>query len=117
MFKCFDRVNYRRPLSRAQRVIACLLLVMVVAFLVINPLWECHDHMDNLRHLGPNGVLMIFLLLACAGIGLLKSLCWFRLAGLRTLPVNLQLSVTHRLCARSILPSVSSADLLLPLRI
>jgi hypothetical protein len=100
-----------------QRVIACLLLVMVVAFLVVNPLWECHDHLDNLRHLGPNGVLLIILLFACAGITLFKSFCWFSLTGLRTLQLSPQLFRTHRLYARAMLPSVSPVDLLLPLRI
>ena len=62
-------------LSWKQRVIACLLLVLAV-FLVINPLWECHDHLDNLRHLGPHGVLLILLLVACAGVSLIKSFLW-----------------------------------------
>lgn len=104
-------------LSRGQRIVACLLLVMVVGFLVVNPLCECHDHMDNLRHLGPNGVLMMILLFACAGITLFKSLRWFRVGVLRGLPLSPQLSATHRLYARNILPSVFSPDLLLPLRI
>ena len=90
---------------------------MVVAFLVVNPLWECHDHLDNLRHLGPNGVLLIILLVACAGITLFKSLCWFRLTGLRTLLQCSQLFGTHRLYDRFMLPSVFPADLALPLRI
>lgn len=111
------QAHSRTRLSGAQRIVACLLLVMVVVFLVVNPLWECHDHLDNLRHLGPNGFLLIILLLACAGITLFKSLCWFRLAGLRTLPLNLQLFGTHWLCARGMLSSIFPADLLLPLRI
>lgn len=110
-------MHSRTRLSRAQRIVACLLLVMVVVFLVVNPLWECHDHLDNLRHLGPNGVLLIILLLACAGITLFKSLWWFRLTGLRTLPLNLQLFGTHRLCARGMLASILPVDLLLSLRI
>jgi len=111
------QAHFRTRFSRTQRVVACLLLVMVVAFLVVNPLWECHDHLDNLRHLGPNGVLLIILLLACAGITLFKSLCAFGLAGLRTSPLSLHLCGRHRLCTRGILPSIFSADLALPLRI
>ncbi len=104
-------------LSRGQRVVACLLLVMVVGFLVVNPLWECHDHMDTLRHLGPNGILVMFLLFACAGITLFKSLRWCRPNGSRLLPLNLKLFATHQRHTHGLLPSISSADLLLPLRI
>lgn len=72
------RSNAMAPATRLswkQRVIACLLLVLAL-FLVINPLWECHDHLDNLRHLGPHGVLLILLLVACAGVSLIKSFRW-----------------------------------------
>lgn len=109
--------HFRTRRGQGQRIVACLLLVMVVAFLVVNPPWECHDHMDNLRHLGPHGMLMIFLLFACAGITFFKSFCWFRLTGLRRLPLKPPLFGAHRLYARAILPSVSLANLLLPLRI
>ena len=61
-----------------RRIAACLLLLAVVALLVVNPLWECRDHLDNLRHLGPNGFLALFLLFACAGITLFRSLPWRR---------------------------------------
>lgn len=90
---------------------------MVVGFLVVNPLWECHDHMDNLRHLGPNGILGMFLLFACAGITLFKSLRWCCPSGSRLLLLNLKLFATHRLHTCGLFPSISSADLLLPLRI
>lgn len=103
--------------SRIQRVIACLLLVMVVAFLVVNPLWECHDHLDNLRHLGPNGVLLIILLLACAGITLFKSVWWFRLTGLRSLLPDPELIDPRRTYELVIIPPVFPTDLVLPLRI
>lgn len=111
------QAHSRTRLCRGQRIVACLLLAMVVAFLVVNPLWECHDHMDNFRHLGPNGVLMMILLFACAGITLFKSLRWFRVGVLRGLPLSPQLSATHRLHAHDILPSILSSDFLLPLRI
>jgi hypothetical protein len=104
-------------LSREQRIVAFLLLTMVVALLVVNPLLECHDHMDNLRHLGPNGILVMFLLFACAGICLLKSLLWFRPNGSRLLPLYLKVFSTRRLRTHGSLSSISSADLLLPLRI
>jgi len=107
----------RTRINRGQRTVACLLLVMVVAFLVINPLWECHDHMDNLRHLGPHGVLIMILLFACAGLTFFKSLHWFGLGALRSLPLSPQLSATRRPDAHNILPSIFSSDLLLPLRI
>jgi hypothetical protein len=56
----------------AQRIVA-FLLSMLVIFLIIDPLWECHDHLDNLRHLGAHGILLILLVVACSGISLLKS--------------------------------------------
>ncbi len=112
-----NQANSATRLSRTQRIVACLLLVMVVVFLVVNPLWECHDHMDNLRHLGPNGILMMFLLFACAGITLFKSLRWFRLGVLRSSPFSPQFSTAHRLYGRDILPSAFFSDLLLALRI
>lgn len=61
-----------RKRSLAQRVVAFLLSLLVV-FLVIDPIWECHDHLDNLRHLGAHGILLILLIVACSGISLLKS--------------------------------------------
>lgn len=69
-------------LSKGQRLIA-LCLLLIVAFLVVNPICECHDHMDNLRHLSSHGFLMILLLLACAGIALTKALKWLGLQVLR----------------------------------
>lgn len=62
----------------AQRFIAFLLLALV-SFLVVNPIWECHDHLDTLRHLGPHGVLIIVLMVALAGVSLLKSPRWLLL--------------------------------------
>lgn len=71
-------------ISWKQRILA-LLMLLLTFFLVINPLWECHDHLDDLRHLGPHGLLVILLLVACAGISLLKTFQWlgllFRTAG------------------------------------
>jgi|SRR5579875_1692326 len=68
----------RKPaalLSWKQRLIA-LLLFILSSFLVMDPIWECRDHLDNLRHLGPHGMLVILLLVACAGISLLKTFQW-----------------------------------------
>lgn len=61
--------------SLRQRIVACLLLLLVV-FLIVNPIFECHDHLDNLCHLGPHGFLVILLLAACAGLGLMVSRRW-----------------------------------------
>lgn len=109
--------HFRTRRSRDQRIIAGVLLVLVVVFLVLNPLWECHDHMDNLRHLGPHGMLMIFLLFACAGITLFQSCCLFRAAGLRTSLLEPQRSAAFILHTRDTLLLIFSADLLVPLRI
>ena len=117
MLKGPTKANPPARLSRGQRIVACLLLTMVVGLLVVNPLWECHDHMDNLRHLGPNGILVMFLLFACAGISLFKSLRWCRPNGSRLLPLNLKLFATHLLHTHSLLLAIFPADLLLPLRI
>ena len=111
-----QRNSPTRP-SRVQRVVARVLLLMVVALLVVDPLWECHDHLDNLRHMGPSGILVIALLFACAGIMLFRSLCWSHLGGLRTLPFDPQLFSAPLPHACSAAPSIVSADLLLPLRI
>ena len=51
-------------------------LLLMIAFFVVDPLWESRDHLDNLRHLGPHGVLFLLLLVACAGITLLKVMRW-----------------------------------------
>jgi hypothetical protein len=64
--------------SWKQRIVALLLFVLS-SFMVIDPLWECHDHLDNLRHLGPHGMLVILLLVACASISLLKTFQWLGL--------------------------------------
>ena len=96
-------------------MVACAMLAMV-AFLVVNPLWECHDHLDDLRHLGPNGFLVIVLLVACAGIALLKSLHWFSLNKLCASLLSPQLFAIPRQACDT-LRSILTGDLLLPLRI
>lgn len=58
--------------SWKQRIIATLLLALSL-FLILDPLWECGDHLDDLRHFGPHGALLFVLIVACAGILLLKS--------------------------------------------
>jgi hypothetical protein len=73
-----NRMKSAARLSWKQRIVA-LLLFVVSMFMVIDPLWECHDHLDNLRHLGPHGVLMILLVVACASVSLLKSFQWLGL--------------------------------------
>lgn len=88
-----------------QRVIACLLLVLAV-FLVINPLWECHDHLDNLRHLGPHGVLLILLLVACAGVSLIKSFRWAALF----LPARMEATLRGFAVSRRSVERVVCAD-------
>lgn len=72
------RMTPAAKISWKQRIIGCFLLFLA-AFFVIDPLWECHDHLDNLRHLGPHGALVILLLVACTGTSLLKSLNWLAL--------------------------------------
>lgn len=110
------RAHAATGISLGQRIVACFLLALVV-FLVVNPLWECHDHLDNLRHLGSNGFLLIVLLVACAGISLLKSLHWFSLNLLRgSLLLRPQsFSMSWQICDK--LLCVLTGDLLLPLRI
>lgn len=66
------RSSAGRPRTLAQRLIAIgLFLLMVVV--VADPLWEMHDHLDNIRHLGAHGVLLVLLIVLCSGITLLKS--------------------------------------------
>lgn len=76
--RAFIQVIMKGAYPFAQRTIAFLLLALV-SFLVINPIWECHDHLDTLRHLGPHGGLIILLAVALAGISLLKSPRWLLL--------------------------------------
>lgn len=66
------RAMLRDIVPAGRRVIAFLLLSLVT-FLVVNPVWECQDHLDNLRHLGPHGVLIILLTAAVAALPLLKT--------------------------------------------
>lgn len=87
-------------ISWKQRILGCLLLLLA-AFLAMEPLWECHDHLDNLIHLGPHGVLVILLLIACTGISLLESLNWLALHLLsvivdRLLPIAVARPVSSR---------------------
>lgn len=103
--------------SYSRRLIAGFLLTMMVTLLVLNPLWECHDHLDNLRHLGPNGFLVMFLLFACAGITLFKAIQWGRPSGSQVLPLNPNLFPSDRLNLPESFSSFVSADLVLPLRI
>lgn len=89
----------------AQRMIAFLLLGLT-SLMVINPIWECHDHLDTLRHLGPHGVLFIILMVALAGISLLKS------------PFRLLLSLCRNIAGMvtsQYIPYPASAALLSPL--
>lgn len=56
----------------AQRLVAFFLSVLLV-IMVVDPIWEIHDHLDDIRHLGAHGILLILLIVLCAGISLLKS--------------------------------------------
>jgi len=103
--------------NRRRRMLAGFLLAMMVTLLVLNPLWECHDHLDNLRHLGPNGFLVMFLLFACAGMTLFKAIRWGRPGGSQVLPLNLDLFASDHLNLPESFSSFVSADLVLPLRI
>ena len=73
-----NRTKLATLLSWKQRMVA-LLLFALLSLLVIDPLWECRDHLDNLRHFGPHGLLLVLLIVACAGISLLKSFLWLGL--------------------------------------
>ena len=105
----------RRP--RVRRLLAGLLLVLVVVLLLVNPLWECHDHMDNLRHLGPHGILVLFLLFACAGMTLFRAVCWLSPdVGSTPLPsLSAWTAGLERACAD--LPAFLAADLSLSIRV
>lgn len=101
--------------SWKQRILACLMLLLSL-FLVLDPLWECHDHLDNLRHFGPHGALMIVLIVACAGILLLKSKNALGLLLLRIVAALLQPLALARVFTRTI-PTLAFATLPPPLRI
>lgn len=103
-----------RP-SWVQRVIACLLMTLAV-MVIVNPLWECHDHLDTLRHLGPHGVLVIMLMVAGAGLSLLKSMHWLWLSVLYSIRRTLLTYAVTPLASQKPLDFVTS-DLPLPLRI
>jgi hypothetical protein len=115
MFVSHQPVQARPGVIR--RWIAGLLLGLMITLLVLNPLWECHDRLDNLRHLGPHGFLVMFLLFACAGITLFQAIRWGRPGGSQLMPLHLNIlasdarGLSHPVC------SFVSADLVLPLRI
>ena len=101
--------------SWKQRILACLMLLLSL-FLVFDPLWECHDHLDNLRHFGPHGALMIVLIVACAGILLLKSKSLLGLLLLRIVAALLRPMALAQTLARTV-PTIDFAILPPPLRI
>lgn len=103
-----------RP-SWVQRIIACLLLILTIT-VIVNPLWECHDHLDSLRHLGPHGILMIMLSVACAGLCLLKSLRWLSLSVLYSILRSLRTFDVVSLVSHKPLCAMTSMSPL-PLRI
>ncbi|TCK75888.1 uncharacterized protein DUF1625 [Acidipila rosea] len=103
-----------RP-SWVQRIIACLLLTLAVT-VIVNPLWECHDHLDSLRHLGPHGILVIMLMVACAGLSLLKSLRWLWLSMVCSVLQPSQTIVLGLVVSQKPLCALTS-ELPLPLRI
>ena len=75
--------------SFAPRVIAFLLLSLTT-FLVVNPIFECQDHLDNLRHLGPHGVLLLLLVVGLAGVSLLKSVRSLLICFLSSIAIRLK---------------------------
>lgn len=101
--------------SWKQRILACLMLLLSL-FLVLDPLWECQDHLDDLRHFGPHGALMIVLIVACAGILLLKSKNALGLLLLPLIAGMLQPLAAAHATTRSI-ASLAFATLPPPLRI
>jgi hypothetical protein len=101
--------------SWAQRVVACLLLSLVL-ILIVNPIFECHDHLDNLSHLGSRGVLVTLLLVASAGTTLVRSvrLPWRRVV----LFILSRTPIVVYALERFELPSSAAAfQMTLPLRI
>ncbi len=92
-------------------------MLLLSLFLVIDPLWECHDHLDNLRHFGPHGALMIVLVVACAGIILLKSKSALGLLLLRIVAALLRPIALARASAACIITTLAFATLPPPLRI
>lgn len=109
------RIAIASRLSWKQRIVACSLL-MLSLFLVFEPLWECHDHLDNLRHFGPHGALMIVLVFACAGVLLLKPKSGLALLLLPLIAGMLQPFAVGQPASRSI-SSLAFATLPPPLRI
>ncbi len=95
-----------RACSSARHIVSFLLLTLVT-FVVVNPIWECHDHLDNLRHLGPHGVLMILLTLAVAAVLLLKAAC--------RLLVRFHEAVSMRIESVAVIRPISSVFAWLPL--
>jgi hypothetical protein len=79
----------------AQRIVALLLLTLVT-FLVIDPVWECQDHLDNLRHLGPHGVLLILLAVALAGVSLIRSMRSLLVSFASSILMYLESEAVHR---------------------
>lgn len=91
-------------------------LLLVVAFIVVNPLCECYDHMDNLRHLGSHGILIVLLMVALAGISLLQSLHWFLLPFVSSIVLQLPWSCPIRISTSRFLFALSECSIL-PLRV
>lgn len=101
--------------SPSRRWVAYVLLAAVV-FLVVNPIFEAQDRMDNVVHFGSNGFLLIVLLIACAGAMLLKSLLWISPNTLGVFLPSPQTSAM-RPTMREKLLCILSVDLQLPLRV
>jgi len=79
----------RRLFELLRRSLAGLLLAMVVVLLAIDPLWEYADHLDDLRHLGPHGILVVFLVLAWGCVTLFRTFRWLEPGQLRALDSTL----------------------------
>jgi hypothetical protein len=82
-FRHSNPAHRRQRLVMAQRWLAMLFLIAVVALCVVDPIVECHDHFDNLRHMGPGSLLTVTLLFACAGTLLFLTVRVLRILLLR----------------------------------
>ena len=96
-----------------RRTVAFLLLSWVT-LLVIDPIWECRQHLDNLRHLGPHGVLLVMLIVALAGVTLFKSVPSLLACCLASIAIAARSLARHPLASAACSPAPESRS---PLRI
>jgi hypothetical protein len=96
-----------------RRTVAFLLLSWVT-LLVVDPIWECRQHLDNLRHLGPHGVLLVMLIVALAGVSLFKSVPSLLACGLGPIAIAVGTLAVHPPASAACSPAPESRS---PLRI